>query len=88
MRVLMPLTAAATLVAAGLAADAQPRIRGGPTPGEQAGMHQDAATTSGSSTLIRERDGVRLDGYPHRAIAVFPDGHMGPVRREHQHDQR
>ncbi|HEY2358517.1 MAG TPA: hypothetical protein VGH86_13785 [Phenylobacterium sp.] len=84
----MPLTAAATLIAAGLAADAQPRIPGGPTPGEQAGMHQGAPATSGSSTLIRDRDGVHLDGYPHMAVVVFPDGHMGPVRRGHQHDQR
>jgi hypothetical protein len=51
-------------------------------------MHQGAPATSGSSTLIRARDGVHLDGYPHMAVVVFPDGHMGPVRRAHQHDQR
>jgi hypothetical protein len=87
IRVLLPMAAAA-LAAASLPANAQPRAWSGPNPGEQASMHQGSAMTSGSSTLIRDHDGVHLDGYPHMAVIVLPDGRISPVRRPRQDDRR
>jgi hypothetical protein len=83
LKLLVSGAAASALAFAALQAAAQ---TGGPTPGEQVGIHTGTQATNGSAVIVTDRQGTHPEGYPGMAIRNRASG--DPAGRSHHHHRR
>jgi hypothetical protein len=86
LRTLIPLAAAAALMAGAVPAAAQ--STNGPTPNEQVGIHVGDTTTNGSAVVVRDQNGVHPEGYPGMAVRNRASGDSASTMHHRRHHRR